>query len=203
MHDPSSYNLIPVLAQNRKMEVINFINTINRLSYTGEWLKSKKITPNSISYQRYLLQQNQFPSFSSLPNPQMFINQSLQLAPQNPQLLNEGFSMSNMANNRLSVSQNPNQVPVPYLNDNDHQIIPRNDINLSPINSNDNIKAAIKQELAVKTEDNKQSPDGGQFYDTTNEQIPLKKPKELDQNQEDSGGLQTIMEFGNEQFNSK
>jgi len=45
LNDPNNMNVntMAMLAHNRKVEVLNFLMTMHKLSETGGWIKSKKI----------------------------------------------------------------------------------------------------------------------------------------------------------------
>lgn len=173
MNDPNAANMIPILAHNRKCEVLNFLITIHRLSQTGEWIKSKRINPNAAYYQRYMMQQNQYQTFLPYFNPSMFLNQSLQL-PNPPVQLSMDQTQPV---NRASLPQTTENMPIQYFHSPDRA---------SPIS-----KHHSPENLPQSVEKGSPRP-----YDTANEQVPLPKPKNLGDEP-----VQTRFEFDNEDFN--
>lgn len=150
--DPNAIGMLPILAHNRKCEVLNFLITIHRLSQTGDWIKSKKINPASAYYQRYVLPQQQYP-FLPYFNPTLFLNQSLQFA---SQPLEQTQSLQQRAS--LQTGE------VPYFRNLEMQSPPR-DIQISPIRPEGSPEGLVERQSPPK------------HYDTANEQQPLPKPK--------------------------
>lgn len=175
---------------------MNFIQTIERLSFTGEWIRSKKITANSIYYQRYMMQQNSFPNFNPYLNSQIMINQSLQFTQPNLRLSAE--NLNNQITNRNSISNDPSQVPVQYYGEPTGRMSgTRMDLEFSPIHN-----AEPQNFVGPDGKLNSGEKSTGRLYDTAHEQKPLPRPK-ANYDDEDSGDLNALMEFGNDQFNSK
>lgn len=137
------------------------------------------------------MQQSQYQNFLPYFNPSMFINQSLQFA---NQPLHFSLDGTQMLNQRASMPQNFENLPVQYLGNLDSQI-PANTITLSPIRGEMLGGSKSPEHMHGSAE---RSTKGNQPYDTANEQIPLKKPQSFDDEP-----IQTRFEFDNEQFNSK
>lgn len=166
--------------------------TIHRLKETGEWIKSKKINPQSAYYYKYMMQQSQYSNFLPYANQQMYLNQSLQF-PNQPQ--NFSIDPSQMMKVRQSLPQGfENNLNHVNYNNNEIQIRGGN-FNFSPGNLNGKpLHTPEKPRNSVG--DNEGS--GQQHYDTAMEQVPLKKPKTAD-----GEDIQTRFEFGNDNFNEK
>jgi hypothetical protein len=195
MNDPNSINLVPMLAHNRKCEVLNFLITIHRLSQTGEWIKSKRINPNSAHYQNYMMQQNQYQNFMPYMNPSMFLNQSMQYANQSMQYANQP-----MMNLDASLNRQKKELPVQSEPQNKLTPSPRSD--KKPDNFLTERASLVGFDNVHRGSQNIDEVRGSRgsvskHYDTVNEQVPLPKPKH---DYEDEA-IQTRFEFGNVDFN--
>jgi hypothetical protein len=179
-----------MLAHNRKCEVLNFLITIHRLSQTGEWIKSKRINPNSAHYQNYMMQQNQYQNFMPYMNPSMFLNQSMQYA--NQPMMNLDASMNRQFAPQLTVQSEPQNKLTPS---------PRSD--KKPDNFLAERASLVGFDHINRGSQNFDEIRGSRgsltkHYDTVNEQVPLPKPKH---DYEDEA-IQTRFEFGNVDFNA-
>lgn len=195
-HTPNSAAMMTTLAHNRKCEVLNFLITVHRLSQTGDWIKTKRINPNYAYYQKYMMQQYQYQNFLPYFNPTMFLNQSAQFA-------NQPLGMSldqNMLMNR-SVPQSfssPDQF-ASLTGVNFNMQDGQNQLNFSTTGQkpeNDMVSPIRNRETAVEKGsplDNKNV----QLYDTEMERKPLPKPSAEEE------PIQTLFEFGNDNFNEK
>jgi hypothetical protein len=194
IHDPNSYNMLPTLQVNRKAEVINFINTINRLSITGDWIKTKKIQPNLLSFPPYMIpQQNQLQNMMPQIDPSIFLNQSLPGVPLNQYPMQPQFDNSTIPQNRHSVPPNINNTPVPYIDQSNQQ---QNTTASQPNTELPHPKTESPEQAKSPENPKTQSPPGQ--FNTSKEEMPL--PISMQAAEENAN---TRLEFANDQFNSQ